>query len=228
MSFTRTALLSAIAITLSACATGPKAPIPLQSDALAPGKKVGVAISTLPTPDTFFPGADCLLCYAAASVMNSKLTAHTKTFKSDELATIKTHVIEKLRKKGVNVIEINPPLDLQALPDYSGNENQPRKNFAELQSKYGIDKLVMLDLRSAGFSRGFASYIPVSEPKAIVNGVGYLVDLPSNTYQWYKPLNILKASEGNWDEPPQYPGLTNAYYQALEVSKDELSDPLVK
>ncbi|WP_338848925.1 hypothetical protein V8J88_08275 [Massilia sp. W12] len=228
MSFTRLASISAIAMVLSACATGPKGPIALEKDALAPGKNVGVAMSALPTPDTYFPGADCLLCYAAASVMHTNLTAHTKTLKVDELAGVKAQVMDKLRKRGLNVVDIAQPIDLKELPDFSGNENQPRKDFSSLKAKYNIDKLVMLDLKLAGFSRGFAAYVPVAEPKAIVGGVGYLLDLQSNTYQWYKPLSVMKAAQGSWDEPPQYPGLTNAYYQALEISKDELSMPLAQ
>jgi len=52
-----------------------------------------------------------------------------------------------------------------------------------------------------------------------------MVDLTSNAYDWYMPLNVLKSADGRWDEPPKFPGLTNAYFQALEESKDQLLRP---
>jgi hypothetical protein len=30
----------------------------------------------------------------------------------------------------------------------------------------------------------------------------------------------MKSAESTWDEAPTFPGLTNAYYQALELAKD--------
>jgi hypothetical protein len=37
-------------------------------------------------------------------------------------------------------------------------------------------------------------------------------------------VNIIKAAEGNWDEPPKFPGMTNAYFQTIELARDRLRE----
>jgi hypothetical protein len=32
------------------------------------------------------------------------------------------------------------------------------------------------------------------------------------------------SAQGEWDEPPKFPGLTTAYYQAIELAKDKIKD----
>jgi hypothetical protein len=60
----------------------------------------------------------------------------------------------------------------------------------------------------------------------LLQGVGYIVNLKNNTYEWYLPVLVTKAADQNWDEPPKFPGLTNAYFQALEIGKDSFLRPL--
>jgi hypothetical protein len=52
-----------------------------------------------------------------------------------------------------------------------------------------------------------------------------VVNLKTNAYEWFMPVNILKSAEQKWDEPPKYPGLTNAYFQALELGRDSFLKP---
>jgi hypothetical protein len=88
---------------LTACAT-PQAPVNLGAGAFAnPGSSYGVLMTALPPSDTFFPGADCLLCIAAASVANNKPTAHVKTLTPADLAKLSQEAATALRKKGATV-----------------------------------------------------------------------------------------------------------------------------
>lgn len=84
----------------------------------------------------------------------------------------------------------------------------------------------MIDITGLGIHRTYASYIPSSDPRATVTGASYIVNLNNNTYEWYLPLAIMKSSDNKWDEPPKFPGLTNAYFQALEIAKDSIVKPL--
>ena len=178
--------------------------------------------------DTFFPGADCLLCIAAASIANSSLTAHTKTLAIDDLLAIKGEIAALIRKKGASVKVIDEDLKVNDLPGAKSDApNAAKKDFTSLKSKYNVDKLLVINLATVGMWRTYAAYFPTSEPKAIVAGLGYVVNLSNNTYEWYEPINILRATEGKWDEPPKFPGLTNAYFQAIESSKDSLKKPFL-
>ncbi len=227
----RQAILSVAAVSLLAgCATAPQAPIQLAPNALSgASQKVGVVMSALPKVDTYFPGADCLLCYAAASMANSGLTSYTQTLPMEDIPQLKEQVAATLRKKGVTVQVIPDNVVIGDLPSFSGSgQNVANKDYSAYKSRYGIDKLVVINISSIGFTRNYSSYIPVGEPKASVFGAGYVVNLANNAYEWYTPLNITKASETKWDEPPKYPGLTNAYFQVLELPKDEILKPLAK
>jgi hypothetical protein len=221
-------LLLAGVVLLSGCAT-PQAPVSMSAQAFGTtGKNYGVLMTTMPVVDTQFPGAGCLLCIAAASMANSDLTKHAKTLPSDDLAKLDTQLGEVLRKRGVAVTMV-PSFDLKTLPDSAkGAPAFSKKDFSSLKAKYKIDKLLVVELGAVGFQRTYSAYFPTSEPKAYVGGAVYIVNLNDNSLEWYKPLAVLRAADGKWDEPPKYPGLTNAYYQSIELARDEVLKPLVQ
>ena len=35
----------------------------------------------------------------------------------------------------------------------------------------------------------------------------------------------MRNADGAWDEPAKFPGLTNAYFQVVELGKDEVLRP---
>lgn len=220
-------LLAAAAVFLTGCMTPPQLPVPLQAQALAaPETRVGIVVTKLPVVDTQFPGAGCLLCLAAASIANSQMTTHTKTLPYENFPQVKDELAALLKKKGVTATLIDS-LDVDALPDFNtdGKVNAARKNFTSLKAKYNIDKLLVVSLSMAGIERNYSAYIAVSDPKARITGSGYLVNLNDNQLDWFLPLNVSKASDGKWDEPPKFPGLTNAYFQTLEMTRDQILAP---
>lgn len=218
------ALVTSLAIVLTGCATR-QAALALDQGALnSKSGKVGIAMAPLPKPDTFFPGADCLLCVAAANAMNSSLTQHTRALPTDEFAALQQELALLVKKKGATPELIKEPVDLASLPTFSASgTNVAYKDFTALRTKYGIDKLLVVQVFSLGYTRSYASYFPTSEPKATIQSVGSLIDLRTNTYEWFLPVSALKAADGEWDEAPKYPGLTNAYYQAIESHRDQLT-----
>lgn len=216
---------------LSGCASRPQTPIAMSADAVAGNKgRIGVAMTALPKVDTHFPGASCLLCMAAASVANSSLTTHTQTLPHEELPKLKTEIAELLRKKGADVVVIPEPLMVDSLPEFSGTKspNITGKDFASLRQKYQIEKIVVIDITMLGMLRPYSAYVPASDPKGVLQGTGYLVNLTNNMYEWFLPVNITKSADKTWDEPPKFPGLTNAYFQSIELGKDSFLGPFSK
>jgi hypothetical protein len=214
-------LSAAALVFLVGCAGKPQLPVSFNKDALSTSGRMAVVMTKLPKVDTTLPGADCLLCIAVASAVNSALIDHSRTLSPEDLPLLKNQVADALRQKGADVRVIAEDLDVSALSSRTGESvNLARKDFSPLQAKYNVDKLVVIDIQRLGFERNYSAYIPVSDPRATLRGTGYIVDLKSNTYEWYMPVQILRSSDRVWDEPPKYPGLTNAYYQALEAGKD--------
>lgn len=230
MFFRSSALLwiAAASLFLSGCATKVQSPVSFTPAALKSGnQRVGVAMTQLPKAEMHVNGASCLLCIITANAANSGLNKHAATLTLEDLPGLKDKAAAALRQKGVNAVIINDPLDLKALMDASSSApNAANKDFAPLKQKYGVDSLLVLDLHSVGFVRNYSGYIPTTDPKALVRGTGYLVNLTTNTYEWYLPVYVARSAEGQWDEPTAFPGLTNAYYQALEIGKDEFLRPL--
>jgi len=220
-------LLVAASTLLGACAGPPQKPVGFdRGTAVTPSVKIGVAMTELPKVDTHFPGAGCLLCAAAAAVANSSLTDHTHTLSAEDLAGLKSEVAARLRAEGATVTLIDEPLNLDQLSSSSGGApNLAKKDFTPLRDRYQIDKLLVINITTVGIVRPYSAYIPTSDPKATVQGTGYLVNLASNTYEWYQPVNVSKSADGQWDEAPNFPGLTNAYFQALESGKDQFLQP---
>ncbi len=220
-------LIACIAL-LSACA-GPPPQKPVSLDVAAVSTKsqrIGVGMAALPKVDTYFPGAGCLFCIAAASVANHSLTAYTQTLPYEDLPKLKDMVVELLRKRGADVMVIPGPINVGDLPDNpTAGADVAKKDFSSLRKKYNIDKLVMVNIAMLGIERPYSSYIATSDPKSILRGTGYMVDLKTNIYSWYLPIEVIKSAEGEWDEPPKFPGLTNAYFQTLEIAKDDILKP---
>lgn len=221
-------VVSAIVL-LSGCAAPPQSALGISPQAFAPAaNNYGVVMTAIPAADTSFPGASCLLCIAAASVANSSLTTHAKTLTTTDLSNLNLQAADALRKKGAKVTMIDN-LDLKTLPDNSkAAPNFARKDFTGLKAKYKVDKLLVIAIDMAGIERTYASYIPAGDPKAKLAGASYIVNLNDNALEWYKPIMVVKAADGKWDEPPKFPGLTNAWFQAIELARDEVLAPLAR
>ncbi len=219
-----------LSFVLAGCASPPQKSVDLKPETLTvQGGRVGVVMTQLPKVNTYFPGADCLLCMAGAEMMNSSLTGQTKNLTPEDLPTLKNQAADILRKRGLDVTVLTDNIDLDSLSSYgTDGVNVAKKNFSSLAEKYKVDKLVVFNIDSLGFVRPYSAYIPAGDPKAMLHGVGYMVNLKTNTYEWYAVVDVKKAASGNWDEAPAFPGLTNAYFQVIELSKDKFLQPLAQ
>ncbi|HEX6550315.1 MAG TPA: hypothetical protein VF117_06550, partial [Gammaproteobacteria bacterium] len=169
---------------LGGCAVAPHAPVALGSNALVSEKgTVGVAMTALPKADTSFPGAGCLLCMAAASAANSSLTAYTRTLPEDDISNIKQSVVELLRSEGIHAIVLPENINIDKLNKFpTEGPNLAKKDFRPFKKKYSIDKLLVINITELGFLRTYQAYIPSSDPKAYMEGAGFLVNLDNNAY----------------------------------------------
>lgn len=221
------ALLAMAVIGLSGCAGTPQPNVDLAPGVLSPQSgRVGIAMTALPKVDTSFPGADCLLCLATASLANTTLTSYAHTLPTDDLSKLKQEVADLIQKKGTSVTIIEEGLNLENLSKWNTEApNVAKKDFVPFKQKYGIEKLLVIEVNTLGIHRNYAAYFPTGMPYAVLGGTGYIVNLNNNTYEWFSRVYNTKNSDGNWDEPPAFPGLTNAYFQVIETSKDNFLKP---
>lgn len=183
--------------------------------------RVAVVMTPLPEPDVVFPGAGCLLCLATAEGLHTSLSSHTEGLDGSEFKLSKSHLADRLREKGVDPVVIDEPLVLRELPKVkSSSENAVGYDFSALAETYDADYVLVISVSVYGFSREFASYIPTTDPVAVFQGKGFMVDPTTNTYVWYHPFDVVKGVEGEWDQPPEFPKLTNAFYQVVAEARD--------
>ncbi|PCK07130.1 MAG: hypothetical protein COA42_15965 [Alteromonadaceae bacterium] len=188
-------------------------------------QKVGVYVSAIPKIRSQVPGAGCLLCLATASAIHAPIAKHIKTQSTEDLQSVKAELIAKLRDKGMDLVVIEDEIDLRKIKNNKvKGENVAKKDYSAFGTKYGIDRLFVLDITYVGSVRNFANYIPVGDPFVSISGTMYLVNTTTNTYEMYEAINIQKFAEGKWKEAPNYPGLTNAFYTAIELAKDDILD----
>lgn len=215
-------LLALGVVFLSGCAGTPQMPVTPDSVFWQqPSKRIGVVVSEVPSPNVYLPGASCLLCLAAAEVANSSLSKHTDSLSNDDAKTLKADLQKLLEANDVQVIEVTEPVLVNKLPKFKSEvPNTAKRDFTAYKNRYNISHLLVLDINAVGMQRPYSSYIPTSDPKGYFSALGYLVDLNDNTYEWYKPVNVTKAASEEWNEGPDFPALTNAYYQAIAEGKE--------
>lgn len=223
-------IVAGLAGLMAACSSAPTQPIAFDSTAIQGGQnRIAVQVDAAPKSSTVFPGAGCLLCIGVAMAAHADLTGHIETLQPDELTTLAERLADVLRAQGATVVVLETPVDVEKLSSNGNQGDDPRnteKDFSPLASTLNADKLLVVKVHSLGVTRPYSSYFPAGDPKAFVMGTGYMVDLNRNAYVWYAPLNLSRASDGAWNEPPKFPGLTNAYYQVLAEMTDTMTRQL--
>ncbi len=216
-----------ISFVLIGCAAQPQQPIQFNSSIIEKsGGKIGVVTTSVPSPDLYLPGADCLLCYAVASAAHSSLSDYVQSFSNQEVGEIRDELARLLEYQDRDVLLIKQDIDVEKLPKLKSNSaNAPKRDFSDFAAKHGVQRLIVIEVNSLGVTRPYSSYVPTGDAQATVFGAAYLLDVNKNTLLWYKPIKITQPSEGDWKEPPNYPGLTNACYQMLENFKDQVLAP---
>lgn len=214
---------------LAGCAGTPQQPVFYNADAIKPNKVIGVSKISIVEPNLALPGASCLLCIAAARAMNSDLTAYSKTLDTSDLKSLPEEVVALLKNKNQEVKFIESKIDLSKLGKNSSRNKEDatstKYDFSPLKDEYGVDQMLFVRFYQIGTNRAYGSYIPKGPAQASVQGIVYMVDLNTNQYIWYRPIEMFLAAQGQWDNGPKFPELTNAYYQLVEKVRDLILTP---
>lgn len=184
---------------------------------------VGIYVNYPKKVTTYHPGADCLLCLAAAAAANSSVTSHMQTLSSEDFAEVSDVIAAKLREKGMTPVVINDEALLKKMKRIKSKDPSIAKHdHRPIKQKHGVDSLIVVNIGALGSERTYRAYVPTGAPQGYVEGLAYAIDLDTNAYEMYQPLTERVAVKGEWKEGPTYPGLTNAYYQAVETVKDRI------
>lgn len=218
-------------LTVVGCASvPPQLPLSLDKSNLPQSAKIVVVSEAIPKTSMTYPGASCLLCLAAAATANSGISSYIKELDYNAFGDLQEHVVAGLEAKGYQVVSVDTPIQVKTLPKIKSSEviNYARHDFSSLGEQYDADFIFVIDIDFVGMQRMYASYAPTSAPLATVVGKGYIVDLKSKSYVWHTPMLFRREADGEWKEPPEYPGLTNAFLQVVEDARDAILEPTIQ
>lgn len=182
---------------------------------------IGVAITVVPEPVLALTGSQGLLDLAVNTGVNSTLSKNVEQWQVRDLNTLPDIIVAKLQAKGYKAKRIAEPVDLKAYKEVSFREGYTIRDFTPIKATYGVDRLLLVNIQATGATRSYYSIVPTSVPMAQVGGQGMMVDLSDNKLLWFKPFAVVQAAQGEWDEPG-YPNLTNAFYQAMDSSRQQV------
>lgn len=223
MKYAQPLLIAFALLLLAGCATAPRDPIALSEDYYANEEfTVGIYMRELPETKMYLPGADCLLCIAVVNAANKKISEHVETLPSDEVGLVRDIAERALAANSVKTLIIEDSIGFDELTKVTNSKRTnklAKKDFRPLKESLGIDHLLILDIDKLGGERVYSGYIPTGSPTSFIQGEVYIVNLTTNEYELYEHVEIKSAIQGEWDEPPSFPGLTNAYYQSVEELK---------
>ena len=215
-----------IMLCIAGCAVTPQQPVSLNPTVLEQGDvKVGIAMTAVPKISMLYPGAGCVFCLLTAMAANSDLSSHAETLSSEDVLEFDDLIKKQLDNSGVSAKLITQDLDLKKFKSVrSQSANTAKRDFSPLGDEQDITHLIVIDIEHLGFVRQYSAYIPKGDPQASIRGSAYMVNLEDNSYAWYFPFKFYQSAQGEWKEPPTFPGLSNAYYGIVETVKDDLLD----
>jgi hypothetical protein len=215
------AMLVIACLTLTGC-THVQPPVALDQqfwDAKEP--TIGVAISVVPQPVLALTGTQGLLDLAINTSVNSSLSKNVETWQVRDLNTLPDAIVARLQAKGYKAKRINEPLDLKVYKEVTFREGYTVRDLTPIKATHGVDRLLLINVLATGATRSYHSVVPTSVPMAQVGGQGMMVDLADNKLLWFSPFSVVQPAQGEWDEPA-YTNLTNAFYQAMDASRQQM------
>jgi len=188
---------------------------------------IGVAMTTLPPSELVLAGNQGLLDLAINKGVNSKLSTQVSTWKLQDTASIPDEIVAKLVAKGYKAKRVDEAVDIKLFKETKFREGFFGRDLTPLQAKYGVDRLLLISYTASGAYRTYYSVVPTSVPTPQVGGIGLVVDLHDNHLLWYKPFAVTQPAQGEWDQP-NYSNLSNAYYQAVDSSRQLVITPFAQ
>lgn len=235
MKFLKTIVLIAALATLTACATiTPN--FTVKKDFWTNHKQtVGVVIGDMPKPAAHKTGNQGLLDIAINDANSSDLDKHLNSLDITKINDVGDNIASYLEKKDLHVKRIAENLKLEDLPKFETTNDDAKKiyfgdhDYRALKEKYGVDKLVVINVVRIGTIRSYYGFIPTGDPSGISHLAGYIVNLDNNQLEWKQAVTqTVPNASGNWDTPPDFTGLTKAMYLAFEQSRKMLVNNFVQ
>jgi hypothetical protein len=218
-------LLLALAAWLTGCASVQQPVVLDESLWSERDETIGVAILETPEPSVEMIGNQGLLDVAINTSLAAGLRSKVKTWDLSSFEAVPQQVVDELNKRGYQAKLLEQPIKLSQLRETKAKPGYATRDYSALKQQQQIDKLIVFSLQVAGTVRSYYAMVPTSDPISQVGALSQVIDLDDNRLLYHQPFAQNRAADGEWDEGPDYPNLTNAFYQVLDSTEQQLIAP---
>lgn len=223
----------ATVVLLAGCAT-PQVPVPLDQNFYQSEKKnVGLLLEVPEKPGLALEGNIGLLDLAIISAATSSLSNHIESQDIAEFLSVKENLRNNLSQEGFTLVEIEAPEKAPKLAKFKDPDSKDAIYYADkdhrgFANSHHVDYLLKLNAKRVGLARPYHAFVPLDAPRAIFEIHGELIDLSDNRLVWYGDIAQSAYTSGEWDEGPDFPGLTNTYYVVMNKAREDIISALAK
>lgn len=177
-----------------------------------------------PVPaETQYTGSIGLLDYAIIAGVNSSLDEYLKSLTFEDYPLLASLVADKLKEKGFNARLIDTPVSLELAKKIDApKENVNKSDFKPLIKNEPMEYLVLIQKSAIGTTRSYYGPVPTSEPLALTALNVQMVELATGNVLWYRNIRKVATIETPWDEPDNYPNMTNSIYTNFNQAMQEV------
>ena len=210
-------------LTLSGCATTSQPNISQYPNWDDKSMVIGVAIADTATP-TAYKSSHLGVLETTITPNTQELKLHLKTLDISNINDIASKLTKLLKSRGLKVKNLTNKLDLNSLSEFDNkksNSSYCELDHRKFKSRYGIDKLVVINIKQIGTIRNYYGFVPLDEPRGLSHLDGYIVNLDTNQLEWKQ--NVIKKTKNNsdnWNSASKFEGLTKAIYLSFDQAKN--------
>lgn len=177
---------------------------------------IGVVMQGVTPMDMYAAGQQGLLDVAISRGANSALIDTLRAADTPRLKQIPVNIEKQFAARGFTVKMLDKPVEIDKLPDFTGDATtHAKKDFRGLKQA-GIDRILLINVPRAGIQRGYYGFIPLGGPSTTVTIVGQMVDLSTNQLLWNQTTAGSDPIPDPWDAPPEFENVVKAVTQTKE------------
>lgn len=188
------------------------------------GKTVGVNIAHPETTGFYKLGQVGLLDDGIDNLMTSDSRNYVEKLAFDPFNKVQYTFVDGLNKRGMKAHVIKAKIDITKLKESGAKDPKTEAvlDFRPLAGLASANYLLIMNVTEAGIARKYYGVIPLGDPVAIFNVEGRLVNLTTNAILWRDQVHELAPIGSNWDSPPHFTALKQAYMRALTSARSDL------
>jgi hypothetical protein len=191
-----------------------------------PHGKIGLAMVTYPEATASREGPQGLLDLALNAYFSKHATAATRSANPEPFREeIFRRLTAGLSARGGEVVPIEGRVDLESLRMVKHGALEFPYDLTAIAERYGVAQIIFISVESYGTMRPYYGFLPVGDPLVFFRVGARMVNVRDHAILWRAAMEEDEGYApilGEWDQPPDYPNLSQAMIRAVITATDFL------